>query len=223
MDATAVMDQSDEDALLGMQLELSIALEACAMKVVELRQQGPTPPFHPFPCMAEPAATTCAPAGPSHTCYTTDPMTENGQSPRFGRAGHFPHQNHFCSAYPNAASVEPYSTSHGNSTPLPQTWHGGYDYTSAEHQTQHYVHAALTDDAPNIGHAMTSDSDDDALFEACDAAMEKYKTEKSLPLADVNATGAWDSGLGHSLEGQECHTSDVAVPRGPLLGVSLVN
>ena len=172
---TASLSAADEEALLNSQIELSIALDARSLAATAQQkvQQVPAPsnPSVTAAGSALPAHQNCTPT--ANMLRTPEPQFSYFAPPIRQRVGDAMTEPKPVPRFPNAASVEPHTSSSHSSlhTSFQRAWGllPGQGYATGA--APHNIYVAQQSDA-----AMSSD-DDDALFDACDAALARYASE----------------------------------------------
>jgi hypothetical protein len=188
---TPALSTSDEDALLSAQLELSVAIEAEALSATQKQQQQNNLTH------TNTIAKAFQPIAASGNNLLTPQQHQPDRSALNQADRHHYRQlgrPHFPPTFPNAVSVEPRSPHihiHTAQTSLFQhAWnHGGAPSTTAAVRQPHAYACALgVSNSTGAKHAtqqedggMSSDFDDDALFDVCDAALAQYSAKQNVP------------------------------------------
>jgi hypothetical protein len=211
---TPALSTSDEDALLSAQLELSVALEAEALNATQKQQQQNN--LTHINTTAKALQPFAASGGNLLTPQQHQPdRSALNQADRH----HYGQLNrpHFPSTFPNAASIEPRSPHSHSHTAQPsllqQAWNygGAASTTAAARQPQGHACTLGVGNSTGAKHlaqhedgGMSSDFDDDALFDVGDAALAQYTANQNVPDASTGAA-AGDEHPGHAYNSQHHH------------------
>lgn len=186
------LSAADEDTLLNIQLDLSIALDARALTSTnKQQQQNSLEPSKPLGAAAGTAAHACQPDVPSSGyLHTPEPPFRYFAAPCPQRFGNPMAQPNLGPRFPNAASIEPHAPL-GHSA-QPTLFHGT---ATNQFDSNSYGHGggfgtASNSEPHNHDDAMSSDFDDDALFDACDAAVAKYTSGNRAAEASTGEASA---------------------------------
>ena len=191
------LSSTDEDAFLNSQVELSIALDARELTAAKKQQQKQQQQqqalvsSNPRVAAAGSAGTACQSSFPATNMLRTPEPHFSYFAPQLGqRFGEPMAQPNAGPRFPNAVSVEPHAPNSNSAQYTPfHAWSHAPGQVCRNGAASHSV-------PPRHLDALSSSDDDDALFDACDAALARYaaaqkqRQDHTAPAPDGNCSGA---------------------------------